>query len=74
MLPIAACYTISELAAASGASRRVVLRFLRGNGVTMLTNGPTGRSLRVPLSELQAKLPEWWDSICLAEGARDSLS
>jgi hypothetical protein len=63
-------YRASALARALGLSHRRFQRLLRVQGVQLLR---CGRSLYVPLSELEDKIPPLWDSIKAAEMLRCAI-
>jgi len=66
-LEIAALYSMATLARVAGLTPFALLRVLRANGVQFLT---AGRTLLVPLTEIEARMPALWRSIVLAERAR----
>jgi len=66
-LQVQELYSVARLARFANVTRHVLRRVLRSNGVVLL-NG--GRSLFVPLSEIQRKIPPLWESLCLAEEVR----
>jgi AraC-like DNA-binding protein len=67
-LPLRALYTISELARATGMSRRYLRRALEERGVTLFV--VAGRPW-VPLSEIKAKLGTLWDSTMASGSVED---
>jgi hypothetical protein len=68
-LEVQAVYSLAALARFARVSRHALRRILRSSGVVLL-NG--GRSLFVPLSEIERKIPPLWESIRLAERTRCS--
>lgn len=68
-LPIQALYSINQLARAAGVPHRRLQRLLRVEGVRVLG---VGRFLLVPLTELEEKVPELWESMKAAEALRES--
>lgn len=63
-----AWYTVPELARMAGTTRDDMRRTLRRTGVTIRTEGRTGRVL---LSELRRVAPDIWQSILLVQRFRD---
>jgi excisionase family DNA binding protein len=57
---IYALYTVAELAEVMNRSERTVGRILEAAGVQYIRSG---RSVEVPLSEIESKLPILWESI-----------
>jgi hypothetical protein len=66
-LPLRAVYTVGELAEAAGMSRRRLARLLDRLGVRTLRSDTTPL---VPLSELEAKVEPFWESIQTIEMLR----
>jgi hypothetical protein len=66
-LEVKALYSVPALAHAAGVTRYLMLRLLRANHVTFVR---VGRSLLVPLSEVEARIPILWQSILAAESLR----
>ena len=66
-LSLRALYSISELASVAGVHRHVMRRLVLGSGVRFVS---TGRKLLVPLSEIQDRLPDLWQSLLRLERAR----
>ena len=66
-LKLQALYSVPMLARAAGVTQQMLKRLLRANGVVMLC---TGRSLFVPLTEIQRHIPPLWHSIVSAERVR----
>jgi len=66
-LEMQAFYSVAVLARAGNVHRDLLRRLLRANGVRLVR---AGRSLFVPLSEIEAKLPRVWDSIKAVEALR----
>jgi hypothetical protein len=62
-----AAYTIAQLAQFAGLSRFVLRGLLESSGVKFIRSG---RTLLVPLAEIEEKLPKLWKSFWLLEGAR----
>jgi hypothetical protein len=65
-------YTMRELAELSGIEARKVRRVLEGNGVPLKRSGIGGKRAHVVvfLSDLKARLPEFWDS-CIEKRVLD---
>jgi hypothetical protein len=70
-LEVKALYSVPALAHAAGVTRYLMLRLLRANQVQFVR---AGRSLFVPLSEVEARIPVVWRSILAAEGLRAEAS
>lgn len=66
-LEIRALYTIPMLARVANVTPQKLGRLLRATKVELLRSG---RSLFVPLSEIEDKIPPLWRSILAAERAR----
>ena len=66
-LEVKALYSVAALAHAAGVTPYLMLRLLRANGVNFVR---AGRSVLVPLSEIETRIPALWRSILAAEGAR----
>jgi len=66
-LEVKALYSVAELARAAGVTEQMLLRALRLNGVELVT---AGRSIFVPLSEIETRIPPLWRSIVRAERVR----
>jgi hypothetical protein len=66
-LEVKALYSVGALALAAGVTPYLMLRLLRANDVAFVR---AGRSVLVPLSEIEARIPTLWRSILAAEGAR----
>jgi hypothetical protein len=64
-LEVRAFYSISALARIANVSTYMLRRLLRANGVVFLH---AHRSLFVPLTEIQRKIPPLWE--CLCAGAK----
>ena len=64
---VKALYKISELCRFAGLSRYRLRRLLEQRGVKCIT---AGEAPYVPLSEIQEKIPELWQSLCSAMSAR----
>jgi excisionase family DNA binding protein len=60
LLMLKRIYSIGELAREAGVSRHFMLRLLRANKIAFLQ---VGRSLSVPLSEIQEKIPPLWKTL-----------
>jgi hypothetical protein len=70
-LEVKALYSVPALAHAAGVTRYLMLRLLRANHVNFVR---AGRSLLVPLSEVETRIPVLWRSILAAEGLRAEAS
>ena len=75
-LRVKALYSIAELAKAAGISWYAMRRALLANNVTFLR---AGRSVLVPLPEIEAHVPQLWEALVAAERlwaekARDNLA
>jgi hypothetical protein len=66
-LEVRALYSIGALAHAVGVTRHLMLRLLRKNKVDFVT---VGRSVLVPLSEIETRIPTLWRGILAAEAVR----
>jgi hypothetical protein len=60
-------YSIARLAKLGGVSRFLLRRLLKASGVTFVRSG---RTVLVPLSEIEEKLPTLWNSFRSLERAR----
>jgi hypothetical protein len=69
-LPIQALYQVGPLAKAIGVTHRRLQRLLKLEEVHVFR---VGRFLLVPLTELETKVPDLWDSIKAAESFRRAL-
>ena len=69
-LPIQALYHVGHLAKAIGVTHRRLQRLLKIEEVHVFR---VGRFLLVPLTELEAKVPDLWESIKAAESFRRAL-
>jgi hypothetical protein len=67
-IPLRPLYSVSELARATGVSRKYLRRVLDERGVQLFVMG--GRPW-VPLSEIVAKLKPLWDSVQASGGVQD---
>jgi hypothetical protein len=61
--PIAALYTIPQLAQMSGTTRFLMRRLLAAHGVRTLRSG---RTVLVPLSEVDSRIPDLMEAIRVA--------
>jgi hypothetical protein len=66
---VKALYSIAELARFARVTTRLLRRVLRANAVVLVSGG---RSLYVPLSEIEAKIPPLWTSLEAAERMRQA--
>jgi hypothetical protein len=66
-LKVQAVYSIQTLARVAGVTHQLLGRLLRAADVNMLT---AGRSILVPLTEIEAKIPPLWRSIVKVERLR----
>jgi hypothetical protein len=66
-LEVRAVYSIGALAHAVGVTRHLMLRLLRANKVDLVR---AGRTLLVPLSEIETRIPTLWRGILAAEAVR----
>jgi hypothetical protein len=64
---VQALYSIAALARAGNVDAHLLRRVLRANQLELLRNG---RTLYVPLSEIQRKIPALWESLRAAEELR----
>ncbi len=69
-LPIRALYHVTHLARAAGVTYRTLFSLLKSEGARVYR---AGRSVLVPLTEVEDKLPEVWESIKGAESLRGGL-
>ena len=69
-LEVQALYSVGALARASNVSAHLLTRILRARGVELIQ---AGRSIFVPLAEIEAKIPLLWKSILAAEMLRAQL-
>ena len=69
-LPLRAFYSLASLTRATALDRRTLRTVLERAGVQQVR---TGRSVWVPLSELELKVPALWESIKAAEMLRHLL-
>ena len=69
-LPLRALYSLATLARAMGISCRRTKKLLEASEVHVLR---AGRCVYVPLSELEERVPELWESIKAAESLRRAL-
>lgn len=74
-LELKAAYSISELVKHSNRtwSYYSMQRMLISNGVEFLRTGVNKRTIMVPLSELQTKVPSIWNSILEVDRIRNKL-
>jgi hypothetical protein len=70
-LPIQALYSVSKLARAMGVSHHRAQTLLKSADVCVMR---AGRSLYVPLIELEEKVPRLWESIKSAESSRRAFN
>ena len=66
-LEVRALYTIGALARAVGVTRHLMLRLLRANKIDFVR---AGRTLFVPLCEIEKRIPTLWQGILAAEAVR----
>ena len=66
-LELQAVYSVAALARVANVTPHLLRRVLRANGVELVR---AGRSLLVPLSEIESKIPPLWESIKAVEALR----
>ena len=66
-LEVQALYSIPALARVAKVTRQAMRRLILSNGLSLVR---AGRTVLVPLSEIQRKLPLVWDSLLAAETLR----
>jgi hypothetical protein len=66
-LELQGLYSVAALARMGNVTVQLMLRVLRSNGVAFVQ---AGRSVLVPLTEVQRKIPPLWESLMLVERAR----
>ena len=66
-LKVQALYSVATLARVAGVTEQLLKRLLRLNGVKVIK---TGRSVLVPLSEIERHIPPLWRSIVAVERLR----
>ena len=67
ILQVQAGYSLRTLARAAGITHQTLLRLLQANGVEVIRGG---RSMLVPLTELETHMPLLWRNIVAAERVR----
>ncbi len=66
-LDVRALYSLAQLARVANVTRHTLRRLLRKNGVTLVRSG---RSLFVPLAEIERRIPPLWESLRRLEELR----
>jgi hypothetical protein len=66
-LEVQAVYSVAALARVANVTPHLLRRVLRANDVVFVR---AGRSVLVPLSEIESKIPPLWESIKAAEALR----
>ena len=66
-LEVQAVYSVAALARVANVTPHLLRRVLRANGVELVR---AGRSLLVPLSEIESKIPPLWESLKAVEAMR----